>query len=111
MIVKVENGYFLLDFIIVDMKSTKDFTDSPIILGRAFLATTKAITDWDKGEVIFQVGDSMIKVSINKLMRHPSHEFNEVGVVNIYEDLEILSCIEEMMAAIEEGSFEELEDD
>ena len=52
-IVKVENCYFLVDFIIVDMKSTKDFTDSPIILGRPFLATTKAITDWGKGEVIF----------------------------------------------------------
>ena len=45
MIVKVENCYFPVDFIIVDMKSTKDFTDSPIILGRPFLATAKAITD------------------------------------------------------------------
>ena len=35
-IVKVENCYFPVDFIIVDMKSTKDFTDSPIILGRTF---------------------------------------------------------------------------
>ena len=52
-IVKVENCYFLVDFIIVDMKSTKDFTDAPIILGRPFLATMKAITDWGKGEVIF----------------------------------------------------------
>ena len=40
-IVKVENCYFPVEFIIVDMKSTKDFTDSPIILGRAFLATAK----------------------------------------------------------------------
>ena len=72
-IVKVENCYFSVDFIIVDMKSTKDLTDSPIILGRQFLATAKAITDWGKGKVIFQVGDSTMKVSINKLMRHPSH--------------------------------------
>ena len=92
-IVKVENCYFLVDFIIVDMKSTKDFTDSFIILGRPFLATAKAITDWGKGEVIFQVGDSTMKVSINKLMRHPSHEPDEVGVVDIYEDPEISSCI------------------
>ena len=67
-IVKVENCYFLVDFIIVDIKSMKDFTDSLIILGRPFLATAKAITDWGKGEVIFQVGDSTMKVSINKLM-------------------------------------------
>ena len=67
-IVKVENCYFPVDFIIMDMKSMKDFTDSPIILGIPFLATTKAITDWGKGEVIFQVRDSTMKVSINKLM-------------------------------------------
>ena len=109
--VEVENCYFPVDFIIVDMKSTKDFTDSPIILGRPFVATAKAIMDWGKWEVIFQVGDSTIKVSINKLMGHPSHESDEVGAVDIYEDLEISSCIEEMMVAIEDRSFEEPEDD
>ena len=82
-IVKVENCFFLVDFIIVDMKSMKDFIDSPIILGRPFLATAKAIMDWGKGEVIFQVGDSTMKVSMNKLMRHPSHESDEVGAVDI----------------------------
>ena len=109
-IVKVENCYFLVDFIMIDMKSMKDFTDSPIMLGRPFLATAKAITDWVKGEVIFQVGDSTMKVSINKLMRHPSHESDEVGDVDIYEDPEISSCIKETMAAIEDRSFEEPED-
>ena len=110
-IVKVENCYFMVNFIIMDMESTKDFTDSPIILGRPSLATTKAITDWRNGEVIFQVGDSTMKVSINKLMRHPSHESDEVGAINIYEDPEILSCIEETMVAIEDESFEEPEND
>ena len=109
-IVKVKNCYFLVDFIIVDRKSTKDLTDSSIILGRPFLATAKAITDWGKGKVIFQVGDSMMKVSINMLMGHPSHESHEVGAVDIYKDPEILSCIEETMAAIEDKSFEETED-
>ena len=32
MIVKVEKCYFLVDFIIMDMKFMKDFTDAPIIL-------------------------------------------------------------------------------
>ena len=110
-IVKVENCYFPVDFIIVDMKSMKDFTDSPIILWRPFLATAKAITNWGKAEVIFQVRDSTMKVSINKLMRHPSHESDEVGAVDIYEDPEISSCIKETMVGIEGKSFEEPEDD
>ena len=67
-IVEVENCYFLIDFIIVDMKTTKDFTNAPIILRRPFLATTKAIKDWGKGEVKFQIGESTMKVSIKKLM-------------------------------------------
>ena len=92
-IVKVENCYFMVNFIIVDMKTTKDFTYTPIILGRPFLATAKVITDWGKGEMIFQVGESSMKVSINKLMRHPSHTSDEIGFVKIYEDSEIGSCI------------------
>ena len=52
-----------------------------------------------------------MKVSMNKLMRHPSHESNEVGVIDIYEDPEISSCIKETMAAIEDRSFEEPKDD
>ena len=110
-IIKVENYYFLVDFTIVDMKSTKDFTDAPIIVGRPFLANVKAITNWGKGEVIFQVGDSTLKASIHKLMRHPSHESDEVGAIDIYEDPEITSCIKETMAAIEDESIEEFEDD
>ena len=110
-IVKVENCYILVDFIIVDMKSMKDFTNAPIILGKPFLATVKAITNWGKGDVIFHVGDSTMKVSINKLMRHPSHESDEVGPIDIYEDLEISSCIEETIEFIEDGSIKEPEDD
>ena len=52
-----------------------------------------------------------MKVSINKLMRHPSHESFEVGPIDIYEEHEISSCIEEMMAFIEEGRIEEPKDD
>ena len=49
-----------------------------------------------------------MKVSIHKLTRHPSHESDEVGAIDIYEDPEITSCIEETMVAIEDGSIEEL---
>ena len=44
-------------------------------------------------------------------MRHLSHKFDEVGTVDIYENPEISSCIEETMVAIEDRSFEEPEDD
>ena len=47
-IVKVEKCYFPIDFIIVDMKSMKDFIDAHIILGRPLLVAAKASTDWAK---------------------------------------------------------------
>ena len=57
------------------------------------------------------LSDSTMKVSINKLMQHPSHESNDVCAIDIYEDPDITSCIKETMAAIEDGSIEEPEDD
>ena len=52
MIVKVENYYFLVDFIIVDMKNTKDFIDTHHTRETIF-SYREAIMDWGKGEVIF----------------------------------------------------------
>ena len=36
---------------------TKELSQAPIILGRPFLATVKAVTDWGKGEVILKVAE------------------------------------------------------
>ena len=44
-IVRIEDCYFPVDFLVVDMKMTKELSQSPIILGRPFLATVKAVTD------------------------------------------------------------------
>ena len=52
-----------------------------------------------------------MKVSINKLMQHPSHASDEVGAIDIYEDSEKGGCIEEMMTFIKEENIEEPEDD
>ena len=71
-IVRIEGCYFRVDFLLVDIKITKELSQAPIILGRPFLATAKGITDWGKGEVILKVGEHMVKVNINKLMKYPS---------------------------------------
>ena len=57
-IVRIEDCYFPVDFLVVDMKMTKELSQAPIILGRPFLATAKAVTDWGKGEVILKVGST-----------------------------------------------------
>ena len=47
-IVRIEDCYSPVDFLVVDMKMTKELNQAPIILGRPFLATAKAIIDWGK---------------------------------------------------------------
>ena len=51
-IVRLEDYYFLVDFLVIEMKITKELSQALIILGQLLLVTTKAITDWGKGEVI-----------------------------------------------------------
>ena len=47
-IVRIEDYYFAVDFLVVDMKMTKELSQAPIILGRPFLATVKTVIDWGK---------------------------------------------------------------
>ena len=107
-IVRIEGCYFSVDFLVVDMKITKELSQAPIILGRPFLVTAKAVTDWGKGEVILKVGEHTVKVNINKLMKYPSQAFEDLGDINLFDDQDIETCIEEVMTVNEEADFEEL---
>ena len=44
-IVRIEDYYFPVDFLVIDLKMTKELSQAPNILGRLFLATAKAVTD------------------------------------------------------------------
>ena len=107
-IVRIKGCYFLVNFLVVDMKITKELKQAPIILGRPFLATAKAITDWAKGEVILKAGEHTMKVNINKLMKYPSQAFEDLGAIDLFDDQDIETCIEEVMTIHEEADFKEL---
>ena len=107
-ILRIEGFYFLVDFLVMDMKITKDLSLAPIILGRPFLATAKAVKDWGKGEVILKVGEHTVKVNINKLMKYPSQAFEDFGAIDLFADQDIETCIKEVMTINEEAKFKEL---
>ena len=107
-IVRIEDCYFLVDFLVININMTKELTQAPIILGRPFLATTKAVTNWGKGEVILKVGEHTVKVNINKLMKYPSWASEELGVIDFSTSQDIDACIKEVMMIDEEANFEEL---
>ena len=107
-IVRIEDFYFLVDFLVADMKMTKELSQAPIILGRPFLATAKAVTNWGKGEVILKVREHTMNVDINKLMKYPSRASDDLGAIDFADDEDIDACIEEVMMISEEARYDEL---
>ncbi|KAD4981838.1 hypothetical protein E3N88_18509 [Mikania micrantha] len=69
LLVKVDKFVFPVDFVILDMEADETV---PIILGRPFLRTAKAIIDVFDGKVTLRVGDETVTFEVVKSMRHPS---------------------------------------
>ncbi|CAM8986876.1 unnamed protein product [Rhodiola kirilowii] len=67
--VKVKNLYFPADFIVLDISEDVDI---PIILGRPFLYTAKAIIDMDRGSLALQVGSERVVFNLPDMSKSPS---------------------------------------
>ena len=85
-----------------DMKATIEPSRAPIILRRPFLATARVVTDWGKGEEELKVGEQIVRVNINKLMKHPSHASEDIGAIDLDDEDDIASCVEEVMTLQDE---------
>ena len=66
-LVKVDKFIFPADFVVLDMEED---TKVPIILGRPFLATGKALIDVQQGKLMLRVADDKVTFSINETMKH-----------------------------------------
>ncbi|XP_073133663.1 uncharacterized protein [Henckelia pumila] len=60
-LVKVDKFIFPVDFMVLDMEEDLDM---PLILGRPFLATGKALIDVQKGELLLRVGEEKISFDV-----------------------------------------------
>ncbi|XP_073154074.1 uncharacterized protein [Henckelia pumila] len=60
-LVKVDKFIFPVDFVVLDMEEDLDI---PLILGRPFLATGKALIDVQKGELLLRVGEEKISFDV-----------------------------------------------
>ena len=67
-LVKVDKFIFPANFIVLDMEEDKEI---PIILGRPFLPTGRAMIDVHKGELKLRVQDDEVRFSVFNAMRHP----------------------------------------
>jgi hypothetical protein len=71
-IVRVKDFYFPVDFIVLDMEVPEDIQNTPIILGRPFLATAKANINCEEGLIELKFGDQKIKIDIFQAQRGPT---------------------------------------
>ena len=67
-LVKVDKFIFPADFIVLDMEEDKEI---PIILGRPFLATGRAMIDVQRGELKLRVQEDEVKFNVFEAVRHP----------------------------------------
>ena len=82
-LVKVDNLYFPVDFVVMDMEEDRKV---PIILGRSFLATSHALIDMAKGKLTLRVGEEEANFSLDDAMHCPSDEDSCLRV-DVVDDL------------------------
>src|ERR1051325_10658484 len=74
-LVKVDKFIFPADFVILDCDVDSDV---PIILGRPFLATGRALVDMDSGQLKFRVNNDEVVFNIHRSMKRPAENESEV---------------------------------
>ncbi|XP_057746223.1 uncharacterized protein LOC130965481 [Arachis stenosperma] len=73
-LLKVGKYFLPTDFVILDMEESHTH---PIILGRPFLATARALIDVEKGELILRIHDERLSFNVFKLSQEADQEHKE----------------------------------
>ncbi|GJZ47192.1 reverse transcriptase domain-containing protein [Tanacetum coccineum] len=78
--VKVGNFHFPTDFVVVDFEADPRV---PLILGRSFLRTSRALIDVYEGELVLRDENEQIIFHVNGTSKHPQKHVNEsIKIVN-----------------------------
>src|SRR3954465_1003219 len=113
-LIKVDKFIYPVDLVVLDMAEHRSI---PLILGRAFLKTARAIIDVDEGKIILRAGDESIEFHLANKIQYPPEAENcwmieEVNTEKKDELGEIFSypMLEERlkMIALKEAEGEEL---
>ncbi|XP_075112679.1 uncharacterized protein LOC142182326 [Nicotiana tabacum] len=83
-LVKVGKFYLPTDFVILDYAVDKEI---PIILGRQFLATGRALIDSEQNEIKFRMDDEEVTFQASRGMKLP-HEYESILVIDVVDEVE-----------------------
>ncbi|XP_075500027.1 uncharacterized protein LOC142538599 [Primulina tabacum] len=87
-LVKVDKFIFPADFVILDMEEDND---APLIFGRLFLATGRALIDVHKGELTLRVGGEEVIFNIYHAMRG-SYEVSTCKSIDVIDSCVSFDC-------------------
>ncbi|XP_022032673.1 uncharacterized protein LOC110933775 [Helianthus annuus] len=92
LLVNVDKFVFPADFVILDMEADERV---PIILGRPFLRTAKALIDVHDGKITLRVGEESVTFEIERSMNHPSGSDDYSGPCHsVYFLNSFISCVD-----------------
>ena len=81
-LVKVDEFYFPVDFLVLDMDASNHPGQIPIILGRPFLATANACINCRTGVMDVSFGNKKMRLNIfNASQKPPMNNYNEVNML------------------------------
>ena len=78
-LVKVESSIFPVDFVILDCEVNFEV---PIILGRPFLATGRALVDMEKEQMKFRLNNEEATFNICRSMRQSGEKLQSVSTIS-----------------------------
>ncbi|XP_061363654.1 uncharacterized protein LOC133307202 [Gastrolobium bilobum] len=103
-LVKIDKFIFPADFVILDMQEDAEI---PLLLGRPFLATARAMIDVEQGKLMLRVNDETVTIDVLESMKHPSDR-GDCFKVDIINDA-VLDTVDEILQPLME--LESLEED
>ena len=85
MLVQVDKFIFPVNFVVMDMAGESNV---PLILGKPFLATTRAIIDVSDGKLKLRVGEESVTFHLDHALKHSlDHDDTAYGVDTLYDTL------------------------
>ncbi|XP_073314707.1 uncharacterized protein [Primulina huaijiensis] len=82
-LVKVDKFIFLVDFVVLDMEEDRE---NPLILGRPFLVTGRALIDVKKGELVLRLNDEKVTFNVFRSMKYPI-ESSDCYIIDAVDDI------------------------
>ncbi|XP_073051271.1 uncharacterized protein [Primulina eburnea] len=106
-LVKVGNFTFPTDFVVLDMEEDREM---PLILGRPFLATGKAVIEVQEGKLILRVRKEDITFNVFNALKHTLHT-NDCFMVDSSDSLVCQFVQDDMKDLLEATLTTELKED